>query len=491
MEKGTLLELCNNTLKKLKHDLNLQKCTLYLLDDNRQKLSIFTSVDLTKTQMGMGQYKLGEGATGLAGESREPVVIENVYNNIVFLNKAGSRNHDCISYIAVPMVIEDELVGVLGVHLNRDSGLSFDETIEVLTIVSSLLAHNIVIHKEIEIEKKTLKNQNEYYKREILQEYNFENIIGTSENIQKVFDIIKKVSKSKATVLIRGESGTGKELIASAIHNLSDRKDGPFIKLNCAAITETLLESELFGHEKGAFTDAKATRSGRFELADGGTLFLDEIGDVSANLQVKLLRVLQEQEFERVGGAKTIKVNVRLIAATNRNLEDMISKNQFREDLFYRLNVIPLFLPPLRDRAEDLDLLVCSFLEKFSKLHKKELVFTKEALLLMHNYNWPGNIRELENTIERIVLMSESKIVDDELICTFLPYLNRVEKSVESKRIEPINSDKILTQDDIFELERESIVKALKQCGGVQKDAAKILGLTARQLGYKIQKYEI
>lgn len=496
IEKKDIQKKCDNTLKKLKQELYLQRCALYLFDEDKQNLSIFSSVDLTQIQMSMASYKLGEGATGLAGQSREPVVIENIYNNIIFLNKAGSRSHDSIGYVAVPMLVENELIGVLGVYLNQSSELSFDETIEVLEIVSSIIAQNIMLHREIETEKKTLKEQNEYYKKEILKEYNFENIIGNSDSMQSVFDIIKKVSKSKATVLVRGESGTGKELIASAIHNLSDRVDGPFIKLNCAAITETLLESELFGHERGAFTDAKNTRKGRFELADGGTLFLDEIGDISANLQVKLLRVLQEQEFERVGGSKTVKVNVRLIAATNRNLEEMIKENKYREDLFYRLNVIPIFLPPLRKRGSDIVLLVEYFLEKFAKIHNKKLHFRKDALDTMQSYKWYGNIRELENTIERIVLMSEQNIINEEIILTFLPYLDKkldidsADNSDEERESLNKNSN-ILTQNDINKLEIESIKKALDRTNHVQKDAAKILGLTPRQLGYKIQKYNI
>jgi Nif-specific regulatory protein len=256
----------------------------------------------------------------------------------------------------------------------------------------------------------------------MLSNYKFENIIGKSTVMQQIFSMLETVAPSDATILVRGETGTGKELIAAAIHNISPRKNGPFIKLNCAAISETLLESELFGHEKGAFTDAKEMRKGRFELADGGTLFLDEIGDITPALQVKLLRILQEQEFERVGGTKTIKTNVRLVAATNRDLEDMVKKGEFREDLFYRLNVIPINLPPLRERYEDIQLLMEHYLQKYMKEHHKKMHFSKAARDILLEYPWPGNIRELQNTMERIVLICPQGELQPEMLNHVLPF---------------------------------------------------------------------
>ncbi len=247
------------------------------------------------------------------------------------------------------------------------------------------------------------------------------------------------------------------------------------------------LESELFGHEKGAFTDAKDMRKGRFELADSGTLFLDEIGDISASLQVKLLRVLQEQEFERVGGSKTIKVDVRVVAATNRNLEDMVEKGEFREDLFYRLNVIPIQLPPLRERGKDVLMLASHFLYKFCKLHKKEMNFTDEAFGILLEYKWPGNIRELENTMERIVLLNDNGEIDRDMVASSLPGVFVKEKlgsHVQQK-------DGLITKTELDELEKEAIVQALKECGGIQAKAARKLGITVRQIGYKILKHGI
>lgn len=481
------------TLRKLNDYLKLEKCTLYKFDENKNELYVIASTGLTKFQEQMAIYKLGEGATGLAAKSKEPVIVENVHNNIIFLNKTGSRRSEDISYIAVPIILEDRLLGVLGANITINSKIDFDETIKILTVVSSILAQAKYVNMQMEEKDQKLKAVEDYYKEQQLVESNFGNIIGNSPKIQRVFEIIQKTASSKATILIRGETGTGKELVATAVHLNSPRKDKPFIKLNCAAIPESLLESELFGHEKGAFTDAKEMRKGRFELADGGTLFLDEIGDISLNLQAKLLRVLQEQEFSRVGGSKIIKVDVRIIAATHRNLEEMVKNGEFREDLFYRLNVIPIYLPPLRERGDDIRLLAIYFLEKFKKLHKKELILTPLAMQRLIEYPWPGNIRELENTIERIVLLADEGHVDQYFINGILPSLNIQQKSkqvlIEEHKMPKKNG--LLTKDELLEIEKEAIIKALKECNGIQINAAKLLGMTNRQIGYKIKKYNI
>ncbi len=475
------------SLGLLQKFLQLEKCTVFELNEDGSELRIFASIGLTKNQELKATYKIGEGATGLSAKSREPIIVENIHQNIIFLNKSGARAREDISYVAVPIISRDVLLGVLGANLTRDSKLSFDETIKILTIVSSIFAQAKYVHKTLDDEKKRLDDENRYYRDELLHSRSFEKIIGKSPKMNRVFEIISKVAGSKATVLIRGETGTGKELIASAIHKSSPRRDKSYIKLNCAAIPETLLESELFGHEKGAFTDAKGMRKGRFELADGGTLFLDEIGDITPTLQVKLLRVLQEQEFERVGGSQSIKVDVRIIAATNRNLEKMVEDGDFREDLFYRLNVIPIMLPPLRERADDISLLAIYFLEKFQKSHNKELSITPAAMNLLCSYEWPGNIRELENTIERIVLFANSEHIDIDEIELTLPYMFKVTESKETSGRN--NKRDILTKKDLDEIEKEAIEKALKECGGIRIKAAKKLGITNRQIGYKIKKY--
>ncbi len=417
-----------NTLQKalkiLKTKLSLHKSVIYTLEDDI--LEIFSSIDFNKMQENLAKYRIGEGATGLAALKKEPIVVSNVHTDLIFLNKSGNKDANTISYIAVPMLINDKVIGVLGASLMKSTQISFDDTIRILTIISSIFAQAINSYKMIKSEREKLKDLKLYYKMEWdAKVHNFGDIVGESTKMQDVYKIIERIASTNVTILVRGETGTGKELIAAAIHKRSNRANEPFVKINCAAITETLLESELFGHEKGAFTDAKEMRKGRFELADKGTLFLDEIGDISPNLQVKLLRVLQEREFERVGGSKTIKVNVRIVAATNRNLEKMVQEGKFREDLYYRLNVIPINLPALRERGDDIKLLVNFFLETAIKNHKREVIITPKAMDTLCAYPWPGNIRELQNTIERVVLMGTPEGITDKEMLLLLPALKK------------------------------------------------------------------
>jgi Nif-specific regulatory protein len=485
-------------MRLLKRHQYLQRCALYLLNTDEDILELYTSIDLSPQQQMMAKYKLGEGATGLAAKSAEPIVIENVHNSIDYLNKLGHINTHDVSYVAVPILKDDEVIGVISANMDNKTIPNFDEIVRILTIIGSLFIGAMTTQQKYHQEKMELTELQSYYKDEILSKSKFENIIGASTKMKQIFSMLETVSPSDATILVRGETGTGKELIATAIHNLSRRKNGPFIKLNCAAISETLLESELFGHEKGAFTDARETRKGRFELADNGTLFLDEIGDITPALQVKLLRILQEQEFERVGGTKTIKTNVRLVAATNRNLEEMVKKGEFREDLFYRLNVIPINLPPLRERYEDVKLLIEHYLQKFLKEHHKKMTISKEALELLLNYPWPGNIRELQNTMERIVLICPDGEVIPEMLNHVLPFnyqkLLMTNTPQEIQPIPAIEEEKPLnppTKKTIKEMEKESIIQALIDSKGIRTKAAAQLGMTARQIGYKIKKYDI
>jgi Nif-specific regulatory protein len=482
--RGDIVSALEKSLIALKKALSLENCVIYKLEED-EMLRIYSCINLTKHQKIAALYKLGEGATGLAAQSKEPVVIENIHNDILFLNKSGNKNNETISYIAVPMVAEDEIVGVLAVNLMKNTKIDFDETVRILSIISTLFAQAMHSHSIIESEKERLSELKQYYKMEWDSKvHNFGDIVGESPKMKMVYNVIERIASSDVTILVRGETGTGKELVAAAIHKRSKRKDGAFIKLNCAAITDTLLESELFGHEKGAFTDAKETRKGRFELADGGTLFLDEIGDISASAQVKLLRVLQEREFERVGGSKTIKVNVRLVAATNRDLEGMVKEGKFREDLYYRLNVIPIDLPPLRQRGDDIKLLVNFFLEKSMKNHKKRVKILDEAMAKLMSYPWPGNVRELENTIERIVLMGSEEGISASDMALMLPALDNEKLSQEYQEIS-------LKNKSLEELEKDAIKAALKMCHDNTIEAANMLCITPRQIRYKIQKYGI
>jgi len=367
----------------------------------------------------------------------------------------------------------------------------------------------IVIDKALSVSK--LQKENVMLKLQLKKRYNFKGLIGDSPRMHAVYEMIEKIADTDSTVLITGESGTGKELIAKTIHyNNSSRAGGPFVPLNCAAIPKDLLESELFGHEKGAFTGAINTRLGRFELAQGGTLFLDEVGELDPSLQVKLLRILQEREFERVGGMKTIKVDVRILAATNRDLEQATREGKFREDLFYRLNVIPLHLPPLRSRVEDMDLMTAHFIEEFSRKRKREpFTFSPEAMQCLLQYRWPGNVRELENLIERLTILVSGKVVNMSDLpekfhqLTFVDLERTVGTSPPARPSTPgaspaspqqnaeIGENGIDLNEMVSSMERNMIMKALERAGGVRSRAAQLLGLNRTTLLEKMKKMGI
>lgn len=328
------------------------------------------------------------------------------------------------------------------------------------------------------LENKKLRSENIMLKQQIREKFDATTLIGSSRKIKEIMDLIKRVSNTKATVLILGESGTGKELVANIIHYNSLVSNGPFIKVNCSALAEGVLESELFGHEKGAFTGALYMKRGRFELADGGTLFLDEIGDLPPSIQVKLLRFLQESEFERVGGTKTMKVDVRIISATNKDLEHLVKEEKFRDDLFYRLKVVTIEVPPLRDRKEDIQLLVDYHLRRFSEIHNKKLKgITADAMKVIKSYNWPGNIRELMNCLESAVVMSLGDMIDVDALPPFLT-IRQAEQSALPK-----------SSANLFEIEKKAIYEALKKSQGNKAEAARILGIGLRTLYRKLEQY--
>jgi two-component system response regulator AtoC len=335
-------------------------------------------------------------------------------------------------------------------------------------------------------EREQLRRENQLLKKEVEKEYSFESIVSKNEQMQKIFDVIRKVSQYKSTVLITGESGTGKELVARALHYNSDRSQNPFIAVNCGAIPENLLESELFGHAKGAFTDAIRTKKGLFEEADGGTLFLDEIGELPGQLQVKLLRVLQDGEIRRIGESKPIQIDVRIVAATVRDLSNEVNEGRFREDLFYRLNVLPIHIPPLRERKEDIPLLIQHFIGKYNKAMNKNVAdIDRRALETLINYKWYGNVRELENTIERAIVLSEKKNIELEN----LPV--EVQNFKEEFQAEPWPDEEYSIKKTSKTLEINLIKKALKKTKGNHTHAAKLLEISHRALLYKIKEYGI
>ena len=345
-------------------------------------------------------------------------------------------------------------------------------------LTKPLNADELLVVLERSLERVRLRRETSRLKDRLEERFKFENIVGTSPEMQRVFKAIQQVAPTRATVLVTGESGTGKELVAAAIHQHSPRAKGPFVRLHCAALAESLLESELFGHERGAFTGADRRREGRFEQADGGTLFLDEIGEISPATQVKLLRVLQEHEFERVGGTQTIRTDVRMIAATNKNLKDEVAAGRFREDLFYRLNVINLRMPALRERSGDVPALARHFLSKYSEENGKTIErFSDAALFRLNQYDWPGNVRELENVIERGVVLAEGPAIEAQ----HLP-----------QEVHPVHTESSLPAipgSRLDELERFAIVKTLEAVGGSTTKAASILGISVRKIQYKLHEY--
>jgi Nif-specific regulatory protein len=483
---GSSLNLRQNlrgVMRVLSEYLDMKRGTVALRYDN--EVSIIAAHGMSEEEIRRGRYKLGEGIIGRVAKLGSPIVIPNIGEEPLFLNKTGARQmirRENIAFLCVPIKFKHEVLGVMSVdRLFISRGISFEEDLRLLKIIASLIAQSVKLHMEVEREREAFMEEKENLKRQLKGKYKVENIIGQSDSMQEVFEAIHRVAPSRANVLLRGESGTGKELVAKAIHYMSTRAKEAFIKFNCASIPEGLLESELFGHEKGAFTGAMAARKGRFELADRGTVFLDEIGDLPLTLQPKILRVLQEKEFERVGGEKTLKVDVRLIAATSRNLEELVSRGKFREDLYYRLNVVPVYLPPVRERRLDIPVLTDYFLNKYNRENGKAVRITPEVLNVFMEYDWPGNVRELENTIERLVVMSAGSV----MTLQDIP-LNIKEQSAKSKY-----AVKDALPSTIADIEKTNIVEALKKTGWIQAKAARLLGITPRQIGYKIRIYSI
>jgi Nif-specific regulatory protein len=430
------------------------------------------------------RYQLGEGITGQVVESNRPVVVPRVSQEPALLNRAARRrdaSRQELSFICVPIVVNRAAAGALAVDLRYRPDRDFDSSVKFFGIVASMIAQAINIQRQVEDERRRLLDENTHLRQELRERYDFSNIIGTSGPTRQMYEQVAQVAQTNTTALIRGESGTGKELIAHAIHYNSLRAKKPFVKVSCAALPETLIESELFGYEKGAFTGAMARKKGRFELAEGGTLFLDEIGDINLGTQVKLLRVLQEREFERLGGTDTVRVNVRIVAATNKNMEKAIAEGTFREDLYYRLNVFTIFVPPLRDRKTDMLLLADHFLEKFSREHRKVIRrISTPAIDMLMSYHWPGNVRELENALERAVLVCDGAVIHGHHLP---PSLQTADASDTVTRVS--------LGDAVAAYERDLIQDALKTTRGNRAKAARLLDTTERILNYKVRGYQI
>jgi len=482
--------LLQNSLEKIMEILSREKGmdsgTVTIVNPTSGELEIEVAHGITAEARRRGRYKVGEGITGKVVVTGEPILVPQIGEEPMFLNRTRTRGDERkkrSSFLCVPIKAENQCIGALSIDREYKGhfGTESENDLRFLTVVSSLIAQTVQRIRTVNEEQETLRRENSKLRRELASKNRIEDIIGNSSRMEEVFDMVHRVADSNATVLLRGESGTGKTLVAKALHANSSRTKGPFVVVNCAAIPESLMESELFGHEKGAFTGAVSRKKGRFEQANGGTLFLDEISEVSLAVQVKLLNVIQERTFQRLGGTETIRVDIRLIAATNRDLEKAVADKLFREDLYYRLNVFPVYLPPLRERKTDVLLLAEYFLNKFNQENKKNIVrISTSAIDLLMQYHWPGNVRELQNCIERAVLICDENTIK----AIHLPPTLQSSETVQSEK-----PGSLATAVERFE--RELIIDALKKNRGNQTKTAKYLDTSLRIINYKIHNYKI
>ncbi len=477
--------LLNEVLDIMENEMGLSRGTLTL---RRPKTDIFVieaSRGASPDDIKRGQYKLGEGIIGRVAKTGKPELIPDVSKDSRYLGRTSSRKEGHTVFLCVPIVHQGEVIGTFSIDRPPADNSELERDLEFMMLLGNMLAEGVArIRNQIE-ERQSLMDENRRLREQLGNSFHPGNIIGNCSSMRAVYEQIAQVAASPATVLIRGESGTGKELVCGAIHYSSPRKNNQLIMVNCAALPETLIESELFGHEKGAFTGASQQRKGRFQQANGGTIFLDEIGDISPAVQVRLLRVLQEKSFEPVGSDKTIKVNVRVIAATSKNLEEEIKKGNFREDLYYRLNIFPIHLPPLRDRKSDIMLLADYFINKYNKIYGKNVKrISTAAINMLMTYHWPGNVRELENCIERTILTA----TDDVIHGYALPPSLQTDKGTNT---EIIPEDGASLKQLVESYERELIIDVLKRNRGNAAAAARELKTTQRIMNYRINKLNI
>ena len=490
-------------MNALIEEINIERGMIFLFDEtDKETLKIVQSFGLTEEEKNKGVYRIGEGIIGNVVKNLSPIFVPNIWRDKRFLNKTGAKRatNKRISFFATPILFGNELLGVMSIEKEFRSIEEFETIGKLLEEISNNIAISVMHYIKRKEETNKLLNENEELRKQLASKYKISSIIGKSEKMLEVFRIVNIISDTNSTVLIEGESGTGKELIAKAIHFNSSRRNMPFVSLNCAAIPETLLESELFGYKKGSFTGATSDKKGKILLANGGTLFLDEIGDMPLPLQAKLLRVLQEKEVEPIGGLPT-KVDVRIIAATNKDLQKLVEEGKFRLDLFYRLNVIKISLPPLRERKEDIPLLVDEFIRKFSTEHKKNISkVDKEVMNILMEYDWPGNVRELENIIERAIILCQSDtitldLLPKEILLQVTSHTNYEEKISEiiSKFIEKadINNENTLYDKLITPVEKTIISRVLLKTNNNKLKASKILGINRNTLDSYIKKYKL
>lgn len=476
-------------LEILSRDLSMKRATITLKRKDSEELAILASHGMSSEEQSRGVYRLDEGVTGLIFTTAKPFVVPDVSKEPLFLNKTGARGieKDSLAFLGVPIVLQHQPVGVLSVDRLFDLEISFEEDLQFLTILAGLIAQLVSLNDQVEARERVLVQTSKSLKKDLSGRFDSFFNIAQSPAMNESHKAIRKVAATDASVLLLGESGTGKTLVAQIIHELSPRSLFPFVQSNIAALPESLLESELFGYEKGAFTGATQSRMGRVEEADKGTLFLDEVGELSQSTQTKFLRFLQDREFERLGSAKTRTVDVRIVAATNKDLEQGVRDGVFREDLYYRLNVVPIHIPPLRDRKEDVKALVSFFARKFSRKYGRRLEFTKDGIEALKSHDWPGNVRELENLVERLAILWEGGPIGYSHIEPYIPSRDRRDDSAGAQVEETPDQ----AGDSLQEVERKRLIRALEANNWVQTRAAKELGISLRQIGYKIRKYNL
>ncbi len=475
----TLRNNLSGVLELLAEKVGATRSFIVIYQDETEFFEPIANQGLSISEFRRLETKFAKSSLKKVYETGTAAVISpvNADDSLGFLTQTDPAN----TLIAVPVQLGNVNLGVLAAEFSTGQMLDSEFLTTFLALVASLIGQTIRIERSVAGERRKLQEENTHLKQELKEKHDFSHIIGNSSPMRQVYDQVTQVARSNTTVLLRGESGTGKEMIANAIHYNSLRSKQPFVKVNCAALPETLIESELFGYEKGAFTGADKRRKGRFEMADGGTLFLDEIGDLPPQTQIKILRVLQEREFERLGGNETVKINVRLITATNKNLEKLIIDGTFREDLFYRLNVFTIFLPPLRERKSDILLLAEHFLEKYEAEHGKRIRrISTPAIDMLTSYHFPGNVRELANAVERAVLVCDSNVIHGHHLP---PTLQTAEVSG--------TQTKLTLASAVEAFERDLIADTLKSSAGNVAKAAKTLDTTERILSYKMKKYAI
>ena len=498
-----------------------------VLADTEGVLRGLCATGLTRDEQQRLQFRSGEGIVGRVFANGIQVAVPNVHTEPLFLNRTGGADQSPdveVAMLVTPISADRRTVGVLAIDcLNPGESRKFSRDLQLLKMVATLLGQSLLLQRSVSAAHDNLQDEVRRINKALKPIQQIDKVVGVSKPMQEVFDQVHQVAPARTTVLLRGESGTGKEVIARAIHNLSPRKREAFVRVNCAALTESLLESELFGHEKGSFTGAQGQRKGRFEMSHGGTLFLDEIGDISPSFQAKLLRVLQEREFERVGGSSVVKVDVRLILATNRNLERMVQAGEFRADLYYRINVVSIQLPPLRERRDDIPAMAQHFLDRFNLENTRTTRFSPSAMRVLTSCYWPGNVRELENCVERTATMSHDDVISNlafpcqgnRCLTQVLHHIERVDAVTPSRltdipvvevpmapppddapatdesddaAVAPLGDDTLPGSDGKPEGERERLIWAMERCGWVQAKAARLLKISPRQMGYALQK---